>query len=232
MRAVLCIGGQITQIELSHLAKCGDVHLGVHLRSCQGDVAEMVGDLLHRKPLGQQMCGARVPQSVGAITGWHNAQLQKPLSYLRTETFCREWPERLNLREKNLSMRRSRTHFAEITQDGISHRRHQRIALVFALLSAANADHLLVPVDIFQAEMPYFAAAKPIDSNEQQHGVIANVACAAAAGCSQKTLHIAPLRPLWQTFQLVNARRIDGVHQTGCTTSPQETGSRHDKAHR
>ena len=204
----------------AHFAQCGDVDLGVHLCGRQRDVAEMVGNILHRKSFGQQMSGAGVPKPMRAITRRYESQPHKPLPHLRTEASRREWPEWLNLREKHFTARASRAHFTQITQYRFSHGRHQGITLGLALLGAVNADHFLFPVDVVQAELPHLAAAKPIDGNEQQHGVVANISWTVAGGCLQKAFHIAPRRSLRQAFKLVNARRIDGVNQPRCAPAP------------
>ena len=167
---------QARERESSYFAQRGQIDLGVHLRSGQRDMPEMVGDLLERNAFGQQMRRAGVPESVWAIAWQNKSEPMQTLAYHRAESRSSEGSIRLDARQKDLSQLALRSHLAEVSKDRCPDFANERVVLTLALLGTPNADDLALPVDVLKAKVAHLAAAHAVHGNDQQHRVISDLA--------------------------------------------------------
>jgi hypothetical protein len=118
----------------------------------------------------------------------------------RAKPFNGKYSIRLHARQKYLATFRSRPDFAEITQNRCPDFANEWIVLALSLLRATDVNDLPLPVDVIKAEVAHLAATQTINSDQQQHRMIANIGWSiSSAGCEQP-LDIAPLRPTRQVF--------------------------------
>jgi hypothetical protein len=69
--------------------------------------------------------------------------------------------------KENLAVSSPGANLADIAEYSVAHSRNQWIILRSSLLAAKDADRLLVPIDIVQAQVPDLSTAKAVGCQEQ-----------------------------------------------------------------
>jgi hypothetical protein len=60
------------------------------------------------------------------------------------------------------------------------------------LLGPFDPDDLTCPIEVFEAQMPHFAAAQAIDGEQHQDGAVTYVTWIRAVGGGDEPLHVIP----------------------------------------
>src|ERR1700677_102496 len=95
----------------------GQIDLGIHLRSGQRDMPEMVCDLLERNAFGEEGRRAGMPDSMWPKAWQNQPEPMETLAYHRAESCRSKCSIRLNLRQKDSSLLALRSHLAEVSKD-------------------------------------------------------------------------------------------------------------------
>jgi hypothetical protein len=74
----------------------------------------------------------------------------------------------------------------------VTDRRHQRVILEPPLLGPFDPDDLSCPIELFEAQLPHFAAAQAINGEQHQDGAVAYVACVRAVSSGDEPPHVIP----------------------------------------
>jgi hypothetical protein len=74
----------------------------------------------------------------------------------------------------------------------VTDRRHQRVILEPPLLGPFDPDDLSCPIELFEAQLPHFAAAQAINGEQHQNGAVAYVACVRAVSSGDEPPHVIP----------------------------------------
>ncbi len=135
---------------------------------------EMVANLLQGKARREEVACTGVAQAVRSARGQGEAEAAQMGVRDRRDARRRQRTNRGAERQEQRPMPAARSHYAQVTQDGLAHDGQQRIALSTTLLRSRNVDQFSFPIQIVQLQLRDLASPQSVHREQHQDGVVAN----------------------------------------------------------
>ena len=152
----------------------------------------MTTDLCERETLREQMCGARVPQTMRTRAGRGYSKLTGASFDDPIQSAMAKWPVRSSEPEKQLRVSSLWAHILHIVSDGLCQRIDQWTEPGLALFSARNGQSFFVPVQILQSNPFHFTRSESVDGKQQENGPIAYARFTICSCTRQQALNVRP----------------------------------------
>ena len=187
------------------------VDLGVDASGVGASMAEVIAHLLEAPSRLHEVPGAGMSQAVRPAAFLRQPVLWKVALNDVVEPTCRQRPVWRTQRQEDDPAVRLGSAVAQIARNGIANPGFERSGLLAPALGSDEADPIVRPVDVVEAQPAHFARAEAVHRQQQDDRVVSDRSRVVAVGLGEHPTDGVPRRAERQSLMAVDARQEDRV---------------------